>query len=133
MANFYLDGTTLTNSTAVYDDVALTTLAADGYYSDGIISRQQVNGALLPATVCPSCTPPIPCTSIPTFPNGVTGRYSFNVNVGESASDVGAIVISFFTGVAPDGIGLLTMALCITGYPQILQGGSKVLQVITLS
>ena len=104
MANFYLDGTTLTNSTAVYDDVALTTLAADGYYSDGIISRQQVSGALLPATVCPSCTPPILCTSIPTFPNGFDGRYSFNINVGESVSDVGAMVISFFTGVAPDGI-----------------------------
>lgn len=104
MANFYLDGTDLTNSTAVYDDVALTTLAADGYYSDGIISRQQVSGALLPATVCPSCTPPILCTSIPTFPPGDGGRYSFDINVGESASDVGAMVISFFTGVAPDGI-----------------------------
>ena len=42
MANFYIDGTTLSNSTAIFDDQGLTTCAAAGFYSDGIISREQV-------------------------------------------------------------------------------------------
>lgn len=104
MATFYLDGTTLANSTAVYSDVDLTTLADDGFYSDGVIYREQVSGVLLPAVTCSDCNPPIACTNIPTFPPGQGGRYPFSVNVGETATDIGAIVISFHTGVAPDGI-----------------------------
>jgi len=105
MATFYLDGTNLVNSTAVYIDADLADLAPDDYYSDGgNIVRQQLNGVLLPATACPSCVVPIPCNTLPDFPAGQGGRYPLDITIGDTSADVGAIVISFFTGTAPDGI-----------------------------
>lgn len=56
-ATFYLNGPSLASATAVYTDAALTTLAANGYYSDGTIVRQQSSGSLLPQSTCPSCSP----------------------------------------------------------------------------
>ena len=55
MAIYYLDGTTLSNSTAVYADADLTICESDGYYSDGVIVRRQVNCVLLNIEVCLSC------------------------------------------------------------------------------
>tara|TARA_B110000879_G_scaffold3941_1_gene5290 strand:- start:348 stop:521 length:174 start_codon:yes stop_codon:yes gene_type:complete len=55
MAVYYLDGTTLSNSTAVYADADLTICEADGFYSDGVTVRRQVNCVLLNEEVCPSC------------------------------------------------------------------------------
>jgi len=52
MAVYYLDGTTLSNSTAVYDDEELTICAADGYYSNGAIVRQLLNCALQSSQAC---------------------------------------------------------------------------------
>ena len=62
MANFYIDGTTLDNSTAIYTDDALTICAPAAFYSDGFTSREQVvTGStcqLLPPQTCPSCATP---------------------------------------------------------------------------
>jgi hypothetical protein len=55
MATYYLDGNTLANSSVIYTDVNLTSCAPDGYYSDGIISRQQVSCVLSPAEECTGC------------------------------------------------------------------------------
>jgi hypothetical protein len=52
---YYLDAPSLSAATVVYDDANLTTVAADGFYSDGIISREQSSGVLLPQQSCPSC------------------------------------------------------------------------------
>jgi hypothetical protein len=52
---YYLDAPSLSAATVVYDDANLTTVAADGFYSDGIISREQSSGVLLPQVACPSC------------------------------------------------------------------------------
>jgi len=52
MAVYYLDGTTLANSTAVYDDENLTICAADGYYSNDGIVRQLLNCVLLSSLTC---------------------------------------------------------------------------------
>jgi hypothetical protein len=52
---YYLDAPSLSSATVVYDDANLTTVAADGFYSDGIISREQSSGVLLPQVACPSC------------------------------------------------------------------------------
>ncbi len=103
MATFYLDGTDLTNSTAVYTDEGLTTLAPDQFYSDesGIV-REQVNGLLLPSTLCPTCA--FPCANLPDFPSGVAGRFPFSINVGGTVSDTGMIEIRFRTGRIPDAI-----------------------------
>jgi len=52
---YYLDAPSLSAATVVYDDANLTTVAADGFYSDGVISREQSSGVLLPQQACPSC------------------------------------------------------------------------------
>lgn len=56
-ATYYLDAPSLGSASVIYSDAALTTIAADGYYSDGIIVREQVSGVLLPQEICPSCNP----------------------------------------------------------------------------
>jgi hypothetical protein len=73
-ATFYLDAPSLSSASVVYSNATLTTVAADGFYSDGTIVREQDGGVLLPQASCPSCeatqsftiyfdvttTPPIP-------------------------------------------------------------------------
>jgi hypothetical protein len=104
MALYYLDGSTLSDSTAVYTDAALTTCAADGFYSDGTIVRELSGCLLLPAQTCPSCN--IPCSEFITH-LGSDGLYNVAVNVGGTPADVGAIVITFEPRGVPDGIKVL--------------------------
>jgi hypothetical protein len=52
---FYINGPSLSSSTAVFDDAALTICSADGFYSDGVVTRQQVNCVLLPEQICEAC------------------------------------------------------------------------------
>ena len=49
----------------MYTDSSLTTLAADAYYSDLSITRQQLNGKLGAAVTCSACSglPPAGSTS----------------------------------------------------------------------
>ena len=54
--NVFIDGETLAQATAVYTDSSLTTLAADAYYSDLSITRQQLNGKLGAVVTCPTCS-----------------------------------------------------------------------------
>jgi len=56
-STFYLDSPSLSTATAIYADLYLTTLAADGFYSEGTIVREQALGILLPQVICPSCGP----------------------------------------------------------------------------
>lgn len=55
-ATFYLDAPSLGSATVVYSNSSLTTVAPNGFYSDGTIVREQVSGALLPQVTCPSCS-----------------------------------------------------------------------------
>ena len=60
---YYFDTGSFTNATAIYTDSSLTTLAADGFYSNGTVVREQSSGILLPEQACHSCTPtpsPVP-------------------------------------------------------------------------
>jgi len=60
-ALFFLDAGTLDQATSVYTDIGLTTLAADGFYSNTVISREQLNGVLQAQTTCVNCaSPPAP-------------------------------------------------------------------------
>lgn len=75
---FYLDGPTLQTATSVFTDVSLTTLASDGYYSDQVISRQQLNGLLQGIETCINCasptpTPPSTFTVTQTVDNRISG------------------------------------------------------------
>ena len=95
---FYLDAPSLSTATVVYSNAALTTVAANGFYSDGSIVREQVSGVLLPSVTCPSCS--IPCG--PTISvNSSQGVYYLNTNLG---SPTGAVIVRFNTTSVPDGI-----------------------------
>jgi hypothetical protein len=102
---FYLDGTTLSDSTAVYTDAALTTCATDGFYSDGIVSRELVSCVLQPEVVCAACG--VPCGGALNPPGGDTGLYLVNVETGNTDADVGAVVIHFQPYQVPDGIRVM--------------------------
>jgi hypothetical protein len=52
---FYLDAPSLSSATVVYSNISLTTVAPNGFYSDGSIVREQVDCVLLPQQSCPSC------------------------------------------------------------------------------
>tara|TARA_R110002153_G_scaffold273311_1_gene443920 strand:+ start:5201 stop:5701 length:501 start_codon:yes stop_codon:yes gene_type:complete len=54
-ATYYFDGLNFATAIALFTDQALTTKAADGYYSLGTISRRQVNGFLQSAANCTDC------------------------------------------------------------------------------
>lgn len=103
---YYFDNNTLSSSNSVYSDSSLTSLAPDGWYSDGTIVRQQVLGILQPPTPCPSCTPSCdqPGVAFGFFSNATTpyqGLYEivFQTNL------VGAIVIKVIsTSGMPIGI-----------------------------
>jgi len=102
MSTFYINGTTLSNSTAIFTDAALTTCADDGYYKDSSgIARQQTSCVLGPIEPCPSCA--TSCgEAVSTVGN--EGVYLLNIDTGNSASDVGAIVVRFAPASVPDGI-----------------------------
>jgi hypothetical protein len=108
MAIYYLDGTTLANTTAIFDDSDLTICAADGVYSDGTISREQLSCLLLPQQTCAECIPPVlPCGTGVSPPAGKTGLYNLTFDAGSTPLDVGAIVIYFNPFDIPDGIRIV--------------------------
>lgn len=95
---YYLNGPTLSSSTAVFTDVALSICAPDGFYSDGSIVREQVGCSLLPAVICPSCA--TPCN---TNIAGVGGQGIYYVD-SDTGTSTGAIIIRFHPYDVPDGI-----------------------------
>lgn len=97
---YYLNGTNLSNSTAVFVDTLMTICAPDGFYSDGTIIREQVGCVLAPEFDCVSCG--LSCSETEAgLVAGDDGIYNLNVNVGTS---VGAIIVTFTTDSVPDGI-----------------------------
>lgn len=100
---YYLDGTTLSNADAIYTDAALTICAADGFYSDGTISREQVSCGLLAEQSCPSCAQNCSTNIISTVGFGTYTIYLLDVNVGQTVLDLGAIKVSFSPDVTPEG------------------------------
>lgn len=52
---YYLNAASLALASAVYSNAGLTTLAPDGFYSDGSIVREQVSGVLQAQSACPGC------------------------------------------------------------------------------
>ncbi len=57
MANFYINAITFDLATSIYTDIALSTLAPDGFYSIDNGYRQQVGGVLLAGII--TCDDPI--------------------------------------------------------------------------
>ena len=86
----FIDAPTLSEATAVYTDSALTVLAVDGYYSDQVITRQQLSGALGASITCPNCSGSTPAA--PTVYNviqNVTNNIVGTLNVDYTLSGTG--------------------------------------------
>ena len=98
---YFLNGTSLSDSTAIYDNSGLSILSADGWYSNGVITRQQLGGVLQPAQLCPSCA--APCEGADGGARG-DGVYKMIIDTGSSPSDIGAIIIRYIPLDAPVGI-----------------------------
>lgn len=95
---YYLNGPSLGSSTAVFMDANLTICAPDGFYSDGVIVRQQSGCVLLPQQSCPSCASD--CAVTP-FSVNTAGVFEVSVNMGAAT---GAIPITFNPFSSPVGI-----------------------------
>jgi hypothetical protein len=106
MPNYYIDGTNLNNAVAVYSDPALTQCAPAGFYSDGVIAREQVLAGsvcnLLPPQACPSCA--TPCGDSIAASTSDAGVYYLDMDLGGTTTDTGAIVVLFDPRSFPDGI-----------------------------
>lgn len=102
---YYIDGTSLQNATAVYLDEALTQCAPQGYYEmDGLVRYQQITSAgclLQAAQVCPACASG--CGgSIDA--SGQEGLYITTLDVGGNDDDVGVMVVAMNPGGIADGL-----------------------------
>jgi hypothetical protein len=91
-STYYLNGPSLGSATAVFSDAAMTTCAADGFYSDGVITRQQVSCSLLPQQACPICGDP--CEGNIVNLESFEGVYYISFDAGTTIYDTGAIIIT---------------------------------------
>jgi len=108
-STYYLNGPSLGTATAVFSNSGLTVCAADGFYSDGIIVREQVGCVLLPRQVCPSCGNACGDTI---NANGAQGIYYLNVDLGLAT---GAVIVEFDPISVPDGISALFNSVVYNG------------------
>lgn len=100
-STYYLNAADLATATAVYLDLSLTIIAPDGFYSDGVTTRQQSLGVLLAPSACPSCGTSCGGTI---GGSGGSGVYLINLDAGSAPGDVGAIIVRFDPASVPDGI-----------------------------
>jgi len=100
---YYLNGPDLASATAIFTDSELTICALDGFYSDGVISRELVGCVLQPEVACPSCEEPC-CDNI----INITGAEGVFLNTFDldtvSVGATGAIIVYFDPAQIPDGI-----------------------------
>ena len=101
LGTFCFDGVNFSSATSLYTDSTLSTLANDGYYGQGLIVRQQLNGVLLNAQPCSACL--VPCGSgLSASIGNQNGVFDANIDL---ANDLGEVVIRcFMGGSVPDGI-----------------------------
>ena len=98
---YYIDGSTLANATAVFQDAALTIAAPDGFYSQNTTVRKQVGGTLLTIQTCSSCL--VPCDSNIALVGGSETIYSVSFDIG---SLTGCVIVYFTVSNIPEGIRL---------------------------
>ena len=100
-SSYYLNAPSLGSATAIFTDEALSICAADGFYSNGSIVREQVECVLLPQQTCPSCATPCGETI---NASGGQGIYLLDLETGGTGGDVGAVIVRFDPYGVPDGI-----------------------------
>lgn len=79
---YYLDAPTLMAATTVFSNIELTEFSADGWYSDGEISRRQLNHSLLPYESCSSPSTNLYITDLVSDPD--TGITTYKLHVENS-------------------------------------------------
>jgi hypothetical protein len=103
---YYLNAPSLASATSVYTDAALTTVAPDGIYSDGVQFRNLVLGVFEAfVATCSGC--PTPCSLTPININDEGAKtYYVQQDVGSTILDTGAIIveITFNSNEYPLGI-----------------------------
>ena len=95
---YYLNGPTLDKATAVYTSSALTTKAADGWYSTGGVYRKQISGVLEIPVLCSACN--LACGTTLSMDTG-RGHYTVDIDLG---SGIGAVVVDVDFKTIPDGL-----------------------------
>lgn len=93
-----MNGVDLASSTAVFLDPLMTVCAPDGFYSDGLLVREQVGCVLLESSVCDGCG--LDCQNALEIAAG-EGIYILNVDLGTAT---GAVLVTFTPNDSPDGI-----------------------------
>lgn len=108
-STYYLNAPSLGSATSVFTNADLTVLAADGFYSDGVIVREQISGLLVAQQTCPACA--TPCGGSISA-SGQQGIYYLNIDLG---TDIGAVVVTFNPASVPDGISALFDSVVYNG------------------
>jgi hypothetical protein len=98
---YYLDGSSLSTSFAVYMDAELLTCAPDGFYADGFTVREQLFCQLQPQQGCPECGG-VDCGMVMFGTEMYNGVFLFQINL--TAGSVGALVLKFSPTGTPLGI-----------------------------
>ena len=100
LGTYCFDGLNFSQASALYTDSTLTTLSPDGWYSQGNIVRQQLNGVLLNAQPCGTCL--VACGSGVDASFSSNGFFSADIDL---ANDTGAVILYFYMGSSiPDGV-----------------------------
>lgn len=100
LGNYFIDATTLSGATTVFIDAGLTTAAQDGFYSDGTVVRQQINGVLAASNSCPNCL--FACNNSISA-NGTQGVYQISYDA--YANQTEGILITWFRPIGNSVLG----------------------------
>ena len=93
LGTYCFDGLNFSQASSLYTDSTLSVLAADGFYSQGGVVRQQSNGVLLVAQACGNCS--VPCGNGISVSLSQNGFFDINFDVGNT---LGAVVAYFYMG-----------------------------------
>jgi len=93
LGTYCFDGLNFSQASSLYTDSTLSVLAADGFYSQGGVVRQQSNGVLLAAQACGNCS--VPCGNGISVSLSQNGFFDINFDVGNT---LGAVVAYFYMG-----------------------------------
>lgn len=121
-STYFLNAPSFSAATSIFTDSAMTTLAADGFYSVGGIVRELSGGILLPSTSCPDCEfiSIWDTTNVSTGSSGInqvqlplvsTGSYNFTVNWGDGRSDLITTWNQAQTLHTYDAVGIYTITI----------------------
>ena len=92
-STYYLDGPSLGSSTSIYTDAGLNSVAPNGFYSDGAIVRELIDGVLQPQSTCPACAQPCNTGLVAATGDGV---WYMDIDLGSSTGAI-AVVLDFPT------------------------------------